>query len=126
MANLLIGRRTIDAFMTLSAFALFVSPSVSAECTNSIYDSHLAAMLYSYANASHDNSTYYSISGIGNEKVLLSPDLKPLSAQTLAGKIKGDPRFKVAKFVVLDWAFSRRGSAPYATQLEASLGKPVL
>ncbi len=109
----------------LSAAVAFAYPSISAECSTSAYEPGSAAALRSFAGATKTNFKIFSVGAVGNENIVFSQDLTPIPVQDLAREIGADPKFGASRLVLLEWSFSSRGAASYATQLKAILGKPV-
>ena len=109
-----------------SGLALFSSPCFSGECTNTPYEPGSAALVHSYADKGESSDKYFSIGLNGNEYLALDQEHKPLPPEELAALIKMNEKFNTAKYIRLDWSFSKRGAAPYANKLENLLGKPVV
>lgn len=105
---------------------LFSSPSSSGECKNAPYPPGSAALVHSYADKGESQDKYFSIGLNGNEYLALGQEHKPLPPEDLADLIRKNEKFKTAKYIRLDWSFSKRGAAPYANKLEKLLGKPVI
>lgn len=110
----------------LSAAGLGAGPGVAGECHTVVADPHAAAAAGRFADANVDNPALFSVAANGNEYMMLSPAIEPMSARDLAGAIMHDPKYAAARSVLLEWSFSTRGTAPLAHELQQILGKPVI
>ena len=118
--------QSIGVMAAVLGVVLYSSPSFSGECRNIPYTPGSAALVHSYADKGESLDKYFSIGLNGNEYLALGQEHKPMPPEELAELIKKNEKFKIAKYIRLDWSFSKRGAAPYADKLEKLLGKPVL
>ncbi len=119
-------RQNIGVAAVFLGVALYSSSSFSAECRNIPYTPGSAELIHAYADKGQSRDEYFSIGLIGNEYLALGHEYKLMPPEELAELIKQNEKFKVAKYIRLDWSFSKRGASPYANKLEKILGKPVL
>ncbi|MGE0666807.1 MAG: hypothetical protein AB7O49_09650 [Sphingomonadales bacterium] len=109
-----------------SAVLVVSAPAFARQCRDLPVPERVQAALFGYVAKNGTSEDAYTVAAMGNEHILLGTDLKPMSADALAAVIKGDPKFNSVDRVVLEWPYSSRGDAPFARELEALLGKPVI